>query len=148
LTRWPDPRIKLFLTWRALEFRRAAAEVFRGAYQPLVTEGPHGMQLLAFARTAGTGCALCIVPRLAYEAWRTRKGARKVTFGSGGSPWPLAPWWHETIVVLPPDAPPRWRHVVTGHVLEPHRRDDGTRVLDLGDVFRSFPVALLAPLEP
>ncbi len=47
---------------------------FAAAYEPLVSDGPHGGQLLAFARGEFPHAALCIVPRLAYESWRTREG--------------------------------------------------------------------------
>ncbi len=145
LAGWPDERIKLFVISRALEFRRDRPEVFRGDYLPLSAQGPHGSRLLAFARGTASNGAVCLVPRLAYESWRTRKGARKVTFGSASSPWPLGGWWKETTVSLPAEAPLHWRHVITGHTINASEQPDGSRLLDVGEVFRWFPVALLTP---
>jgi (1->4)-alpha-D-glucan 1-alpha-D-glucosylmutase len=145
LSNWPDPRIKMLLIWRGLEFRRAHPEIFAGGYLPLATDGAHGGQLLAFARGEMPNAALCIVPRMTYESWRTRKGARKVSFGGRATPWPLAPWWRETVIVLPPECPERWRHVITDDVITAVSQPDGSRRLNAADVFRTFPVALFAP---
>jgi (1->4)-alpha-D-glucan 1-alpha-D-glucosylmutase len=143
LARWPDPRIKMLLIWRGLEFRRHHPEVFGGGYLPLATEGAHGGQLLAFARGDLNGAAVCIVPRMTYESWRTRKGARKVSFGGRATPWPLASWWRETTIILPPECPSRWRHLITDDEITCASQPDGSWRLDAADVFRSFPVALL-----
>ena len=146
LAKWPDARIKMFLTWRALEYRRANPETFLGDYEPVELAGLHAGQVLAFRRTAATGqSALCVVPRLTYESWRTRRGARKVTFGGAAAPWPLGPWWTETTLLLPPGAPTQWRHVLTDHVVDASCQPDGSSTIDLADVFRWFPVALLTP---
>jgi (1->4)-alpha-D-glucan 1-alpha-D-glucosylmutase len=145
LSNWPDPRIKMLLIWRALVFRREHAEIFGGTYTPLATDGAHGGQLLAFARGDIAQGAVCIVPRLTFESWRTRKGARKVTFGGRATPWPLAPWWRETVIALPPEAPERWRHVITDDEIQAVLQPDGARRLNAADVFRTFPVALLTP---
>ncbi|MGD9724178.1 MAG: malto-oligosyltrehalose synthase [Pirellulales bacterium] len=144
LSRWPDERIKMFVMWRALQFRSREQELFQGPYTPLTCEGPHAGQLLAFARDAASHSVLCIVPRTAYESWRTRKGARKVSFGGSASPWPLAPWWQETSVVLPAEAATSWRHVLTGHTVPTVVGEGGSRRIDVADLFRWFPVALLA----
>jgi (1->4)-alpha-D-glucan 1-alpha-D-glucosylmutase len=46
-----DPRLKLFVTWRVLQFRRLHAELFeRGEYIPLKVEGMAAQHLCAFAR--------------------------------------------------------------------------------------------------
>jgi (1->4)-alpha-D-glucan 1-alpha-D-glucosylmutase len=145
LGKWPDERLKLFVIWRGLEFRRRQTEIFSGGYEPLVAEGPRAEHLLAFARGAAPDYAVCIVPRLAYESWRTRKRARKVTFGGASAPWPLSPWWRETSVTLPQGAPARWRHVIAGHTILAVPAPGGRLILDLGELFRWFPVALLAP---
>jgi (1->4)-alpha-D-glucan 1-alpha-D-glucosylmutase len=143
LGHWPDERLKMFVMWRALRFREREGELFRGAYTPLACEGPRGEQLLAFARGDESHRALCIVPRTTYESWRTRKGARKVAFGGAAAPWPLAPWWQETAIVLPADWPGTWRHVLTGHEVRAVEGEGGTRRIDAADMFRWFPVALL-----
>ncbi|MCC6127547.1 MAG: malto-oligosyltrehalose synthase [Pirellulales bacterium] len=46
-----DPRAKLFVTWRMLQFRRRHADLFRhGEYIPLSVEGAASKHFLAFAR--------------------------------------------------------------------------------------------------
>jgi (1->4)-alpha-D-glucan 1-alpha-D-glucosylmutase len=138
---WPDKRIKLFVIWRALQFRREQAEVFDGDYQPFEAEGPRQAHLFAFARTAGSRWALCIVPRLARQAWQdcVPEGVRR---NSTGEAWPIATWWPETVVQLPPEAPERWRHVFTGRSVNVTHSGD-RRLLDMGEVLGQFPVALL-----
>ena len=58
-SRWPaelaqnprDPRLKLFVTWRVLQFRRQHADLFQlGDYIPLDVEGAKAKHLCAFAR--------------------------------------------------------------------------------------------------
>jgi maltooligosyltrehalose synthase len=88
---------------------------------------------------------VCLVPRLALGAWNASLGGR--TLGRASCPWPLCEWWQETSLVMPDGAPISWRHVMTGQTIEAAVQADGTRVLNVGEVFRSFPVALLAPAE-
>ena len=46
-----DPRLKLFVTWRVLQFRRQSADLFRlGDYIPLEASGPQARHVCAFAR--------------------------------------------------------------------------------------------------
>jgi (1->4)-alpha-D-glucan 1-alpha-D-glucosylmutase len=46
-----DPRLKLFVTWRTLQFRRLHADLFaHGEYLPLTVEGAAAKHLCAFAR--------------------------------------------------------------------------------------------------
>jgi maltooligosyltrehalose synthase len=91
--------------------------------------------------------AVCLVPRLALGAWSGPAAARRSGLGKAACPWPLSEWWHETTVVLPDGAPSAWRHAITGQAIEAPRQADGTRVLNVGDVLRCFPVALLSPAE-
>ena len=51
-----DPRLKLFVTWRVLQFRRQHADLFRlGDYIPLEVSGPQARHVCAFARKYGSG---------------------------------------------------------------------------------------------
>ncbi len=152
LASWPDERLKLFLIWRTLRFRRDHAELTGGDFVPLTAEGPRKLQLCAFARVAAPRWTLCAVPRLACQAWRdSRPGGESPTIRKtrrkgakhADACWPIADWWRETVVQLPAEAPTRWRHVLTGHTVDAVESPDG-RVLDMGQVLRYFPVALLA----
>jgi (1->4)-alpha-D-glucan 1-alpha-D-glucosylmutase len=144
LAGWPDERIKLFVIWRALQFRREHAEVFDGDYQPLATEGPRKTHLCAFVRVVEARWTACIVPRLALQAWRERGQDNPARQGPGESPWPLGDWWRETVLQLPSEAPTRWRHVLTGEIVDTDEMPLVGRVLDAGKVLRQFPVALLS----
>jgi (1->4)-alpha-D-glucan 1-alpha-D-glucosylmutase len=51
LAAWPDGRIKLYVTWRLLQLRRAHAATFRdGGYRALEVNGSGATSLVAFAR--------------------------------------------------------------------------------------------------
>ncbi|MEX0679063.1 MAG: malto-oligosyltrehalose synthase [Pirellulales bacterium] len=143
LANWPDERIKLFVIWRALQLRGERGELLSGRYEPLETEGPRKENLCAFARVEGARWTACIVPRFACEAWRGRPASDQSRPVKGAPRWPVAAWWHETVVRLPPGAPPRFTHVLSGELLQVSVDAEGGRVLDAGDVLASFPVALL-----
>ena len=54
LHHWKDGLIKLFLTYKALRFRRAQSKLFQsGTYLPLAVQGLHKDRVVAFARTLG-----------------------------------------------------------------------------------------------
>jgi (1->4)-alpha-D-glucan 1-alpha-D-glucosylmutase len=145
LTAWPDERAKMFVTWRSLGFRRDHPDVFQDEYRPLVVDGTRNPHVCAFARVAGRKWALCLVPRLSHQACRQRQESATASKGRTGGPrWPIAQWWRDTVVVLPPEAPARWRHVLTGDVISSGGYGGGTRALDVETVFRHFPVALLS----
>ena len=133
LPSWKDGRVKLFLTYRALAFRRERQELFlSGAYLPLQASGGEKEHVLAFARRRETSWTVAAVPRL-------------VTRLSPAGKFPLGQetWGTRSGLVLPKGAPDRWRNVFTGEELHlPGGR--GEKTLPLHAVFRSFPVALLA----
>lgn len=59
-----DGRAKLFLTYKALNFRRQHAELYQsGEYVPLETEGPGASRIIAFARVLGNEAAITVVAR-------------------------------------------------------------------------------------
>lgn len=138
---WPDQRIKLFTIWQALQFRRSRTSLFEGKYLPLHADGPRTLNVCAFARSAAPQWAVCVVPRLVSEGWREAEAAPLDGTEQGG--WPLANWFSETLLHLPPEAPPLWREVFTGRGVAAVQPEADARALDLGDVFRYFPVALL-----
>ena len=142
LRHWEDGRLKLYLTWKALRFRRAHHELFReGEILAVATAGTCKDHLCAFARRqAGKAgqreWAVVAVPRLmAARAGRNAfPTGRKV--------------WGNTALLLPQAAPTVWRNVLTGERLDcprQRRKRGRKKVLLLGEVFRSFPAALLTP---
>jgi len=137
---WPNERLKMFLTWRALDYRRQHARVFDGNYQPLVAEGPRKSNVFAFSRAADDAFAICVVPRLASAAWQTQPSSDNPSPAG----WPMADWWQDTVLKLPDESPAGWRHVMTGKRQKTTKQADGSRILDVSELLRSFPVALLA----
>jgi (1->4)-alpha-D-glucan 1-alpha-D-glucosylmutase len=65
LAHWKDGRIKLFLTHKLLQYRRAHFDLFAaGDYLPVAATGPFADSLFAFARRHGGQTLLVIAPRL------------------------------------------------------------------------------------
>ncbi len=114
---WQDGRVKLYTTYKALNFRRAHPDLFQsGEYIPLTGSD----RACAFARCRGDEWAIAIAPRLV--------GLRR------GLLDPTA--YADDVLAVPQGAPHRWRNVFTG---------EETETLRLADVFARFPVALLEP---
>ena len=131
LANWQDGRLKMHLTWRALNFRRARAELFlKGEYLPLETVGEHRSSVCAFARHLENGWAIVAVPRL------TTRLANGAGFPVGQSSWGTAE------IILPPAAPASWKNIITGEAL-PISRKRRTSRLPLATVFSRLPFALL-----
>ena len=133
LARPEDGRVKLFLTWKALRFRRDRRELFAsGDYLPLSASGEKREHVLAFARRKGKEWAIAAVPRLV-----TRLGPPE-TFPLGEKAW-----GSRGGIVLPEGYPDRWTCLFTG---EPVRTEGkgGRGVLPFRSLFRDFPVAFFS----
>ena len=134
LSTWKDGRVKLFVTYKALSFRRERKELFLdGAYVPLPVTGGVKEHALAFTRKRGGAWAIAAVPRLA-----TRLAP------PGEFPLGLNAWGARTAIRLPAEAPAKWRNVFTGETLHASG-GNGAKLLHLHAVFHDFPVALLEP---
>jgi (1->4)-alpha-D-glucan 1-alpha-D-glucosylmutase len=143
LAAWPDARLKLFLTWRSLQFRRQHDELFlRGNYVPLNVSGNRAEHVCALARERDGRWAVAVVPRLTIEAWREAR-PRGPGMASGTAAWPLAGWWSETWVRLPLQTPSEWRHIVSGAWVRSAATEGTDRLMAVEEIFASFPVALL-----
>ncbi|MBZ5495341.1 MAG: malto-oligosyltrehalose synthase [Acidobacteriia bacterium] len=127
-----DGGIKLYVTSRALKFRKANRDLFaRGAYLPLRAAGSRQKHIIAFARTLGRRSVLALAGRF-FTA-----------LGNGG-PFPVGEEaWGDTIVLL--------RKRVVGNTLLDvftQRRisvdsNKGRLALPLAQVFSHLPFALL-----
>jgi (1->4)-alpha-D-glucan 1-alpha-D-glucosylmutase len=132
LDRWEDGRIKLYLTYKCLNFRRAHPDLFQdGRYVPLAAHGGGKEHVVAFARRRADAWALLAAPRLV-----TRLCAP-------GEPPLGSRVWGDTTIGLSQEAPLSWHNVLTGEVLEASSSREA-KLLRLRDVLRSFPVALLS----
>jgi (1->4)-alpha-D-glucan 1-alpha-D-glucosylmutase len=104
---------KLFVTHKALDFRRSNPELFaRGEYLALPVRGARAAHVCAFARRGQDRWAVTIAPR--WLAGLTD--------------------WADTEVVRPEGAPEDWQDVLTGLIPASWR---------VGDLLGEFPVALL-----
>jgi (1->4)-alpha-D-glucan 1-alpha-D-glucosylmutase len=129
-------RSKLWLIWRALEFRRERRTLFDfGDYVPLASTGAKAEHVCSFARAEGEQLAIVIVPRLVVGL---TAGAEQAPLGEE--------IWRDTML-LPPKGPaqPSFRNALTGEHVAFVEHDGQTGLL-LGDALKSFPVALLERL--
>ena len=127
LDNWRDGRIKLYVTFRALNFRRQQAELFQfGDYVPLETTGPAADHVCTFARSHGGRAVVIVVPRLVLR------------LQAPGQPIWNADAWRETTIALPwPEK--AWHNLFTGQALSPSNGH-----VPVAALLADFPVALLA----
>ncbi len=130
-----DGRCKLYVTCKALQFRRDNEELFRdGAYLPLHVAGEQAQHVLAYARRLGNRFAIIAVPRLSVRLLGARAG-----------PPVGAEVWGDTRIEIPKRLHAEdgmLRNVLDGDSLPVARDDDGTHLL-AASVLSCFPVALL-----
>jgi (1->4)-alpha-D-glucan 1-alpha-D-glucosylmutase len=132
-----DPRVKLFVMWRVLQFRGQRDELFaRGDYVPLQVEGTKARHVCAFARrlsapAAEPAIAIVIVPRLISQ----------LTPSADNSLSPPAPVgavvWEDTRVVLDRTVAVPLTNLFTGRV------GSFDSSLPLAEALADFPVAVL-----
>ena len=128
-----DDRLKLLVTWTALQFRRAWPQFEEAEYLPLEARGAGAEHVCAFARVSRSGrrlrVALIVAPRLIYTL--ARSTPTRIPCG--------AEVWQDTAVLLAgvPDVP--LRELMTGQ-LAPSTNG----ALALGTLLAEFPVALAA----
>lgn len=137
LKKWQDGRIKLYLSDRALDFRRANATLYQqGEYIPLQAFGPAEASVCAFARRHENQWAITAVPRLSTRLASTGR-------------WPVGEKvWMDTSLEIPPDAPNIWHCILTGETISAQSGEHGPRLLPLSSIFLSFPCALLSAAIP
>lgn len=128
-----DGRIKLFVTYRALNYRRAHDQLFAiGSYLPLETSGEKAKHICAFARSLADEEAVVVAPRLVVEL---TDGIERPPIGEEV--------WQDTWLALPQgQVGQSFRNLFTGEVLALGERD-GTPGLPMASVCGHFPVALL-----
>jgi (1->4)-alpha-D-glucan 1-alpha-D-glucosylmutase len=128
LAHWEDGRVKLFLIWKALGFRRAHNDLFLdGEFIPLQSAGCHSQNVIAFLRRTPSSSALIAVPRWLSQI--PRKDNQ--TFD-----------WCDTRIVLPPGSRSEWTSILSGEKIGSLPEKEHT--LMLRDLLRDFPVALLS----
>jgi (1->4)-alpha-D-glucan 1-alpha-D-glucosylmutase len=127
LDHWTDGRVKLYLTYKALDFRRKHQGLYQtGEYLPLSAEGKRSKNLAAFARHYQDEWAITAVQRLFTRL------VQPVDFPLGSKTWGRD--W----LLLPEGSPVIWLNMLTGERVEAVRDR-----LPLARVFETFPAALL-----
>jgi (1->4)-alpha-D-glucan 1-alpha-D-glucosylmutase len=126
---WPDGRIKMWVTIRALQCRQSNIRLFQaGRYVPIHGAVQNERHVLGFSRIGDGGMAITIVPRFPF----TLAGGEVVLISGD--------LWGNAEVVLPIEAGnTEFRNVLTGESFRVPRE----HTLRAADVFRRFPVALL-----
>jgi (1->4)-alpha-D-glucan 1-alpha-D-glucosylmutase len=136
-----DGGIKLYLTQRVLQYRRAHAGLFAdGDYLPVEPIGAQAEHICAFARTWQDEAVVAVAPRLLHRH-----------ISAGG--WPITTagsnLWRETLLMLPSTlAQPgdEFRDVLSGQIVTVVEQD-GTLIVSMHDVFAHLPLALLARVD-
>ncbi len=134
----PDGRAKLFLISKTLNFRRQHAIFFQSArYLALEAQGAAAHHLCAFAREGESALVVVAVPRLCA----TLLGDKRQS--------PMeSEVWGDTMLEIPRASSDRpYRNILTGETV--HCQVDGNAaVIAASDLFKNFPVALLAGEMP
>ena len=146
-SRWPvdspgvraTPRLKLFVTWQTLQFRREHADLFQeGDYIPLNVRGSRSKHVCAFARISVSSpgaprkVAVIIVPRLIAQLTPAEAN------GAGNSS-PLGPAiWEDTHVLVEDLAVSSLENLFTGQIELP---ENG--LIPVARALSDFPVAVL-----
>jgi (1->4)-alpha-D-glucan 1-alpha-D-glucosylmutase len=118
LRRWPDGRVKLYVTWKTLALRTRFAELFRDGDYTAIDAGPN---VCAFTRSFGGATVAVAVPRL--TTMLTKPGIV-----------PLGDVWRDLSLPLHGS----WRDIFTGETLSGEE-------IPLRNLFASFPAAVLEP---
>ena len=112
-----DGRIKLYVTYQTLQYRRQHPGLFaEGAYAPLEARGSRGEHAVAFGRILERETAIAVVPR--FIARLRLPDA------------PVGPVWDGTWLELPAWTPNVYHNVLTGERVEVVTRE-GRPVLPL-----------------
>jgi (1->4)-alpha-D-glucan 1-alpha-D-glucosylmutase len=121
-----DGRVKLLLTLQVLKARNQYLSVFQeGDYLPLEVQGTYQNHIVAFARRHEHTTVITIAPRFLTQLIQPGE-------------LPLGKEvWQDTRIQLPADAPQQWQDAIAGETLS------GNHSLAVGEILRSFPVALL-----
>ncbi len=134
LVHWQTGALKLFVTRRALAFRRTHLDLLlHGDYIPLAPAGEREQHVVALARRRG-------------DHWCLAAAGRFFSRLSPPGQFPLGKAaWGETHVILPPEAPARWRQIMADDLLTTVPTPEG-QALPLHRVLHDLPVALLEGL--
>jgi (1->4)-alpha-D-glucan 1-alpha-D-glucosylmutase len=131
LSNWKNGRVKFYLIYKLLNFRRAHRMLFAaGDYTPLEAAGELGDRVCAFARRHERDWLVAVAPRLIGRM------AYRGTAPVGEE------FWGSAALHLPSGGPRVWIDAISGNRLEASRGAPASGLL-LRDIFANFPAALL-----
>ena len=135
LGRPADGRIKMYVTCRALGWRRNHARLFReGAYVPLEGAGRRARHLIAFGRGWNEHHVIVIAGRFFTGFGMLPQGAA----GESG--------WCDTFLSVPPNLLQEYYvDLFTGQTVRAYCERDGQQ-LCMSEIFAHMPVSMLIPL--
>ncbi len=134
-----DGRIKLFVIWRTLNFRREHPGLLTGGrYLPLDAAGSRAEHVCAFVRKSAESAVVVVVPRLIAKLNAEASGP------------PLGPdRWGDTVVSLPTQLQAAsFRNLFTGELVVPGQ--DGSSEMGrwpIAGLLAAFPVAVLERID-
>jgi (1->4)-alpha-D-glucan 1-alpha-D-glucosylmutase len=137
LERWEDGGIKLYLTYKSLNYRNENHDLFaRGEYIPLEVIGERSGNVCAFARRHLNKRAVVAVPRFITQLSQSQDVlpcGRDV--------------WRDSFITIPyAEEGVRYRNIFTGEIVD-IKADNGVNALYLSELFSSLPFALLDRLN-
>jgi (1->4)-alpha-D-glucan 1-alpha-D-glucosylmutase len=104
LANWRDGRVKMFTTWRFLNYRAANQALFDdGEYVPLEVHGKGANHIVAFARANGSQAIIIVAPRLSF------------TLMNGEAELPLGNCWADTRLSVPEPLRGMYKDLFTDH---------------------------------
>lgn len=126
-------KIKLYLMYKALNYRRANREIFeRGEYSPLEAVGEKAVNVCSFVKKSANSLLLIVVPR-----FFTRLIQQPDSLPLGKDVW------KDSFIIAPYEGTRnKYRNIFTGEVVTPASYKDST-ILYLSEIFTHFPVALM-----
>ncbi|HAU32457.1 MAG: Maltooligosyl trehalose synthase [Desulfotomaculum sp. 46_296] len=150
LKNWENGWIKLFLTYKALNFRKIYKDLFeRGDYLPLECTGKGLKHVCSFARHMAGRWIICAVVRLPASLIKEngenqpRNHNEDAGFMRAEPPTGKAVWGNSALI-LPGRAPDSWKNILTGEKIEDVKQDQADRKeLPIAGTMKILPVALL-----
>jgi (1->4)-alpha-D-glucan 1-alpha-D-glucosylmutase len=132
LRNWEDGSIKLYVTYKALNYRQVHRELFlEGGYQPLASEGELREHVCAFMRYREGKGILVIVPRFLTRLVK-----------AGEEPLGEEVWKDSWMMIPEEISGEQFRNVFTDEMIG-MKLQNGRRRIALAEVFKNFPVAML-----
>ena len=126
-------KIKLYLIYKALNYRKANREIFeRGEYSPLEAMGEKAMNVCSFVRKLGNSMLLIVVPRF----------FTRLTQQPDALPLGKDEWKDSCIMIPVAETGEKYRNIFTGEVVSTVSYNDAV-ILYLSEIFANFPAALL-----